>query len=401
MSHRWCAHGANCALGHLDALGFAGGPFVGDCFSGFGAVASPASWLLIVVRAVVCFFNGDPKMKVRSFLKLAVMASVLALGTSAMAQNYKAEYKMSLVVGTAFPWGKGGEIWANLVRERTQGRINIKLYPGVSLVQGDQTREFSAIRQGVIDMAIGSTINWSPQVKELNLFSMPFLMPDYKAMDALTQGDVGKQIFSIIDKAGVMPLAWGENGYREITNSKKALRTPDDLKGMKIRVVGSPLFLDTFTALGANPTQMSWADAQPALTSGAVDGQENPMSIFTAAKLHTVGQKHVTMWGYVADPLVFVVNKDVWASWSENDRAIVSQAAIDAGKEQIAIARKGLAEPGQPLLKDIEALGVTITKLSPAERDAFVKATRPVYEKWKKQIGEGLVASAEKAIAAR
>ncbi|WP_396435086.1 DctP family TRAP transporter solute-binding subunit [Limnohabitans sp.] len=340
-------------------------------------------------------------MKVRSFLKLAVMASVLALGTSAMAQNYKAEYKMSLVVGTAFPWGKGGEIWANLVRERTQGRINIKLYPGVSLVQGDQTREFSAIRQGVIDMAIGSTINWSPQVKELNLFSMPFLMPDYKAMDALTQGDVGKQIFSIIDKAGVMPLAWGENGYREITNSKKALRTPDDLKGMKIRVVGSPLFLDTFTALGANPTQMSWADAQPALTSGAVDGQENPMSIFTAAKLHTVGQKHVTMWGYVADPLVFVVNKDVWASWSENDRAIVSQAAIDAGKEQIAIARKGLAEPGQPLLKDIEALGVTITKLSPAERDAFVKATRPVYEKWKKQIGEGLVASAEKAIAAR
>jgi TRAP-type C4-dicarboxylate transport system substrate-binding protein len=146
---------------------------------------------------------------------------------------------------------------------------------------------------------------------------------------------------------------------------------------------------------------MSWADAQPALTSGAVDGQENPMSIFTAAKLHTVGQKHVTMWGYVADPLVFVVNKDVWASWSANDRAIVSQAAIDAGKEQIAIARKGLAEPGQPLLKDIEALGVTVTKLNPAERDAFVKATRPVYEKWKKQIGEGLVSAAEKAIAAR
>jgi len=340
-------------------------------------------------------------MKVRSFLKLAVIASALAFGASAIAQNYKAEYKMSLVVGTAFPWGKGGEIWANLVRERTQGRINIKLYPGVSLVQGDQTREFSAIRQGVIDIAIGSTINWSPQVKELNPFSMTFLMPDYKAMDALTQGDVGKQIFNIIDRAGVMPLAWGENGYREITNSKKALRTPDDLKGMKIRVVGSPLFLDTFTALGANPTQMSWADAQPALTSGAVDGQENPMSIFTAAKLHTVGQKHVTMWGYVADPLVFVVNKDVWASWSANDRAIVSQAAIDAGKEQIAIARKGLSEPGQPLLKDIEALGVTVTKLSPAERDAFVRATRPVYEKWKNQIGEGLVSAAEKAIAAR
>jgi tripartite ATP-independent transporter DctP family solute receptor len=342
-------------------------------------------------------------MKTRSLLKFALAAAALACAANgALAQGaYKSEYKMSLVVGTAFPWGKGGEIWANLVRERTNGRINIKLYPGVSLVQGDQTREFTAIRQGVIDMAIGSTINWSPQIRELNLFSMPFLMPDYKAIDALTQGEVGKQLFAIVDRAGAVPLAWGENGYREITNSKKAIRTPDDLKGLKIRVVGSPLFLDTFTALGANPTQMSWADAQPALASGAVDGQENPMSIFTAAKLHTVGQKNVTMWGYVADPLVFVVNKEVWASWTEADRTIVRQAAIDAGKQQIDIARKGLAEADRPLLKEIAALGVTITQLTPAEREAFVKATRPVYDKWKAQIGAGLVEAAEKAVAAR
>jgi TRAP-type C4-dicarboxylate transport system substrate-binding protein len=146
---------------------------------------------------------------------------------------------------------------------------------------------------------------------------------------------------------------------------------------------------------------MSWADAQPAFASGAVDGQENPMSIFTAAKLHTVGQKNVTMWGYVADPLVFVVNKEVWNSWTPADQAIVRQAAIDAGKQQIVIARKGLAEADQPLLKDIAALGVTITQLSPAEREAFVKATRPVYAKWKPTIGNDLVGKAEQAIAAR
>jgi TRAP-type C4-dicarboxylate transport system substrate-binding protein len=226
-------------------------------------------------------------------------------------------------------------------------------------------------------------------------------MPDYAAIDALTQGDVGKRIFQTVEKAGVVPLAWGENGFRELTNSKKAIQSPADLKGMKIRVVGSPLFVDTFTALGANPTQMSWADAQPAFASGAVDGQENPMSIFTAAKLHTVGQKNVTMWGYVADPLVFVVNKEVWASWTPADRDIVRQAAIDAGKQEIAIARKGLAEADKPLLKEIAALGVTITQLSPAEREAFVKATRPVYAKWKSQIGTELVAKAEKAVAAR
>ncbi|MCZ2104285.1 MAG: DctP family TRAP transporter solute-binding subunit [Comamonadaceae bacterium] len=344
-------------------------------------------------------------MKLRTFLATAIAAATtLVLSTPTLAQqasNYKSEYRMSLVVGTAFPWGKGGEIWANKVKEKTQGRINIKLYPGVSLIQGDQTREFSALRQGVIDMAIGSTINWSPQVKQLNLFSLPFLMPDYAAIDALTQGEVGKQIFTILDKAGVVPLAWGENGYRELTNSKHAVRTPADLKGLKIRIVGSPLFIDTFTALGANPTQMSWADAQPAFASGAVDGQENPMSIFTAAKLQNVGQKYLTMWGYIADPLVFVVNKEVWNSWTPQDREAVRQAAIEAGREEIMIARKGLVEPGQPLLKDIEGMGVTITHLTPAERDAFVKATRSVYNKWKPQIGNALVDTAEKAIAAR
>lgn len=342
-------------------------------------------------------------MKLRRHLLslLAVAAGLGAFTAPAVAADYKAEYRMSLVLGPPTPWGQAGKMWADTVRERTQGRINIKLYPGVSLIQGDQTREFSALRQGVIDMAVGSTINWSPQVKELNLFSLPFLMPDYAAIDALTQGEVGKQIFSIIDKAGVQPLAWGENGYREITNSKLALRKPEDLKGLKIRVVGSPLFLETFTALGANPTQMSWADAQPALASGAVDGQENPMSIFTAAKLQNVGQKNVTMWGYVADPLIFVVNKEVWASWTPADQAIVRQAAIDAGKEEIMIARKGLVEADKPLLKDIAALGVTITQLSAQERDAFVKATRPVYEKWKPTVGADLVKAAETAIAAR
>ena len=333
--------------------------------------------------------------------KSILVATAIAIATVASAQDYKSEYKMSLVLGTAFPWGKGGEIWADMVRERTAGRINIKLYPGTSLVQGDQTREFSALRQGVIDMAIGSTINWSPQVKELNLFSMPFLMPDFQAIDALTQGEVGKDLFSILDKAGVMPLAWGENGFREVSNSKHAIKKPEDLKGMKIRVVGSPLFLDTFTALGANPTQMSWADAQPALASGAVDGQENPMAIFTAAKLHSVGQKHLTMWGYVADPLIFVVNKEIWNSWTEADRAIVKQAAIDAGKQEITIARTGLIEADKPVQKQIEGLGVTVTTLTPEERDAFVKATRSVYDKWKAQIGTGLVEKAEKAIAAR
>ena len=343
-------------------------------------------------------------MKFRRAL-LSLLAVAAALGTFAMdaaAQAaYKSEYRMSLVLGPPTPWGQAGKVWADLVKERTQGRISIKLYPGVSLIQGDQTREFSALRQGVIDMAVGSTINWSPQVKELNLFSMPFLMPDYAAIDSLTQGVVGRYIFQTLDKAGVVPLAWGENGYREVTNSKRAIKTPEDMKGMKMRVVGSPIFADMFSALGANPTQMSWADAQPALSSGAVDGQENPLFLFTILKMQNVGQKFVTTWGYVADPLIFVVNKDIWNSWTPADQAIVRQAAIDSGSQEIVIARKGLVEADKPLLKDIAAMGVTVTQLSAAEREAFVKATRPVYTKWKSVIGAELVTAAEKAIAAR
>ena len=172
-------------------------------------------------------------------------------------------------------------------------------------------------------------------------------MPDHKAIDALTGGDAGKKLFEIIAAKDVVPLAWGENGFRELTNSKRAIRKPDDLKGLKIRVVGSPLFNETFTALGANPTQMSWADAQPALSTGAVDGQENPLTIFTAAKLHTVGQKHVTLWGYVADPLIFAVSKQVWELLGR-DQKIVREAAVEAGKYGSEIARKGITD-GRPV----------------------------------------------------
>lgn len=333
---------------------------------------------------------------------LGVMAFIFSVPLSAPAADYKAEYKLSTVVGKPFPWGIAGERWAELVKEKTSGRINIKMYPGTSLVGGDQTKEFTAIRQGAIDLSVGSTINWSPQIKELNLFSMPFLMPDYKAIDALTQGEVGKELFKILASKDVVPLAWGENGFRELTNSKRPIRSPADLKGLKIRVVGSPLFLDTFTALGANPTQMSWADAVPALSSGAVDGQENPFTIFTVAKLDTAAnQKNMTLWGYVADPLIFVVSKTVWDSWKPEDQKAVREAALQAGKENIVASRKGLIPPDDSTIKEVQAKGVNVVRLTDAEKAAFKKATKDVYDKWAKQIGPDLVKKAEQSIAKR
>ena len=216
----------------------------------------------------------------------------------------------------------------------------------------------------------------------------------------MLKGEVGKEIFTILDKQGVVPLAFGENGFREISNSKHAIKSPADLKGMKIRIVGSPIFIDAFTALGANPTQMSWADAQPALATKAVDGQENPLSVFSAAKLHTLGQNHLTLWGYMTDPLIFVVNKQVWANWTEADRKAVRAAAEQAGAENLIAARQGISPGDDAALKAIEKSGVTITQLTPEQRKAFKDATRPVFDKWAATIGKDLVKKAETAIAA-
>ncbi|WP_019339239.1 DctP family TRAP transporter solute-binding subunit [Stutzerimonas stutzeri] len=330
-------------------------------------------------------------MKLTRCLTALAAAAALSATFAASAR----EYSVSTVLSDAFPWGQAAQKWADLVEERSNGGITLRVYPNAQLVAGDQTKEFSAMRSGLIDMAVGSTINWSPQVPELNLFSLPFLMANSADLDAITQGEAGKQAFAAIEKRGIVPLAWGENGFREISNSVKPVKTPADLKGLKIRVVGSPLFQDTFTALGANPTQMSWADAKPALTTGAVDGQENPLSVFDVARADQVGQKYLTLWHYMADPLIFAVNQRIWKELPEADRELLRQAAIDAGKWEIELSRNSEAKR----LEDIRARGVEVTELSEAEQQAFADATRSVQEKWTSKIGADLVEAARTAVA--
>ncbi|MDR9438798.1 MAG: TRAP transporter substrate-binding protein DctP, partial [Halomonas sp.] len=200
----------------------------------------------------------------------------------------------------------------------------------------------------------------------------------------------GEMVFSAIESRGVVPLAWGENGFRQLSNSRGSIDAPKDLDGLKIRVVGSPLFQDTFTALGANPTQMSWADAKPALTTGAVDGQENPLSVFDVARIDQVGQEHLTLWNYMNDPLVFAVNQQVWDSLSEEERTLLREAAEEAGAWEIAMTRE--QEPER--LAAIKERGVTVTELDEAQLQAFVEATESVLDEWVPRIGSEIVEAA-------
>ncbi len=327
----------------------------------------------------------------------AAVATASALPHAARAQSaYKAEYKMSTVVPPMFAWGKGGAIFGDLVRERTGGRINIKQYPGASLVQGQQDREFAAMRQGVIDVLCGAPINWAGTVRELGVFTLPFILPDHKAWDAATTDPgIMSEYFDLVRKAGAEPLAVGETGFRQISNRMRPIRGPADMKGLKIRVVGSPMYGEIMTSMGANPTFMSWADAQPALASGAVDAQENPLEVFLAAKIHTLGQKFVTKWNYSNDILLFAIANPVWNSWTPEDQKIVRGAAQDAARQQIAIVRKLFADD----VAAVRALGVEVHVPSAAEMQAWRNATRGAYTKWKDATHPGLVAKIEQVAA--
>lgn len=336
----------------------------------------------------------------RSVITAVIVALITFLPTfNVAAGTYKKEYKMSVVVGPKLPWGAGATHFADLVRERTDGRINIKVYSSSSLMAGKQTNEFLIHRQGVADFCFASTINWSTSIKPLNLFNLPFFFPDYKALDAVTQGPVGEDIGALLQSKGVSLLAWGENGFREITNSKRGITEPKDLEGLKVRVVGSPIFIDIMRALGANPVNMNWGDAQVAFQQGVVDGQENPVVAIEIPVKIWQFHKYATIWGYVIDPLMLTVNNRVMESFTPADQEIIRQAAQEAADEQRRVVRKGLIAPDLSALETLRSNGMEVVVLDQDARDAFKAMTQAVYDKWIERVGEDMVTNAEAAIA--
>ena len=326
------------------------------------------------------------------------LSLLVAWSAAPAAAQYKPEFKNSLVVGPTGPWGEAAAKFAELLKERTQGRINVKNYFAGQLFAGKQTNEFTLLNQGVADFALGSTINWSPQVKELNLFAMPFMYPSYRALDAVENGEPGQKLWKLIEAKGVVPLAWGENGFRQLTNGKRPVRAPADLEGLKVRVVGSPIFIDTFRALGANPINMNWGDAQTAFQQGTVDGQENPVvSVLIPFKLWTV-HKNITLWNYAIDPLVLGMSKLTWDSLTPADRDIVKKTAVEVMAWQKQGARAGL-DGAMEAVENLKKNGMEVVTLTAAELAAFKAKTRPVYDKWVTEIGADLVKAAEKIVA--
>ena len=332
-------------------------------------------------------------------MRLSASLLVLAFGvmSTPLAAEYKPEFKMSVVVNQETAWGRAAQRFADAIKYRTQGRIQIKNYFNGQLFAGKQTTEFALLQQGAADFAIGSTLNWVPQVKELNLFGLPFMFPSYTTLDAVEAGEPGTRLFKLIEQQGAVPIAWGENGFREVTNSKRPIRRPEDLHGLTIRVPPIPILAETFQALGANPVTMNFDQMLIAVQQGTVDGQENPIGLIVPYKLWEE-HKYVTLWDYAIDALILAVNAKTWASLSREDQ----NSLREVGKVIMGLQKdEARAAPVRPdkiieLLHDM--YGMEVVRLSRDELEAFRQQTRVVYIKWAEKIGGDLVGSAERIV---
>ena len=350
----------------------------------------------------------------RSIVSIAISLLIALLLISCGGEKgLKTEYRMQVNVGSTTYWGMGAAKFAELVKEKTKGKINIKPYYGSQLLKGAQLNSSQMVAAGAIDCAFESTINTAPVINEMNIFTMPFFVNTYERLDKLENGATGSAIFAKMRLKRLEPLAWGENGFRQLTNSKRSIKTPGDVKNLKVRVVGSPIFIDIFRALGADPVNMNWGDAVTALQQGTVDGQENPAGILLAVKIFQYN-KLMTRWNYAIDPLILYWNKAQFDAFSPEIQKAIKEAAVEAGKFQKALCRAGLDDGNAlKILKnnfhyDIEipdpigylrSKGMEITEIDSIDRQRFQEILEPVMESWTKKIGGKFVETARRDMA--
>jgi TRAP-type C4-dicarboxylate transport system substrate-binding protein len=236
-----------------------------------------------------------------------------------------------------------------------------------------------------------------------------FFINSFENLDKLKNGASGAAVFAEMEKVGLKPLAWAENGFRQLTNGKRQVTSPADLKGMRIRVVGSPIFIETFKMLGADPVNMNWGDAVAGFQQGVVDGQENPVGVLIPVQIYNY-HKFATFWNYLVDPLIIYWNKKQWDGFPADIKEGIAKAAAEAGRFEIALCRAILdGQKSLEILKNefdhdmkvpdpvkfLEEKGMTVHFLSDDQVSAFQKATQGVYEKWIEAIGPDVYAKAK------
>jgi len=303
------------------------------------------------------------------------------------AEVKKISIKMSVTTPSeSSPWNIGAKKWAELVKQRTNGRVEITTFPNEQLSSGNQQKGIEQVAAGVTGASLHSTIIYSVLEPKLAVVSMPWIMPNNAAVDKAMKGAPGEKIKELIRAKGIEPLAFGENGFRHWTNSKRPLTKPDDMKGLKIRVPGMKMYIAWFKAMGGDPTSMSFSEVFTALQQGTVDGQENPISVIYTTKLNEV-QKFMTICNYSYDPLVLGVNKKLWDSIDKDTQTIMKKAAEEAMALNVKLTREDEAKQ----LDEMKKKGLQVNVLTPEQIKLFQASVTSVYKEQEPIIGKALL----------
>jgi tripartite ATP-independent transporter DctP family solute receptor len=281
---------------------------------------------------------------------------------------------------------------ADYVREKTDGRIDIATFPVGQL--GAERSMASQCQTGAIPIVAITTAVLQNFVKEVAVLDLPFLFPNLATAHAtLDDPEVQEKIFSYLPKKGFVGIGWEEDGLRSFLNAKRPIRTPDDFNGLKMRVMNSPVYMDTFEALGASAVGIPFPEVYNALQTGVIDGAESSLLVASLMKFPEV-TKHVTRSEYALTEVIIVVNRDYWESLSAADQQIFREAgalAVKVNREANAALRKKMYKSDLSVEEFLQKQNVQIVELSAAEREAFQKATAPVWDKYRKSLGSDLV----------
>ena len=314
----------------------------------------------------------------RRTLALASTAAVLSMGSLGALAAGK-EVKLGYALAQNSHFGAAALGWSGHVEKATGNAFQFKHFASSAL--GGERELIEGLQLGTVEAAVVSTGALSNFVSDVGVVDIPFLFRDLSHARNVLDGKLGTDLLAKFQQRGLIALAWGEQGFRHLTNNKVSVKGVADMKGLKIRVTENPIHITAFRALGASPTPMSWPEVISALQQGTIDGQENPISVLTSAKLWEV-QKHLSLTSHVYAPMVLLVSPSFWGSLNAEQKAAFTEGAKIGGKASRAfvdeVEKKGVEEARKH--------GMTV--VDQVDHAAFRKALDKPYEQYAKKFGQ-------------
>ncbi len=325
--------------------------------------------------------------------KLVVTLAVLCLALAGLttAASAKLTIKFGHVAPPFHGQSKGVDAFAAYVKDKTGGEVEIKTFPFGQL--GSERSMAEQVQAGTLEMASITTAVLGNYVPQVQVMDLPFVFPNRKTAYAVIDDEAWqKKLFSYLPKKGFVGIGWTENEFRDINNKVRDIRTPKDVKGLKIRVMNSPVYMDTFKQLGASPVGIPFPELYNALQQGVIDAQENPLLTSILIKATEVA-KHVTNTDHILTECIIIVNPDTWAKLNKKQQKVFMEAAkvcIKTNREMNAKLHQKLPKSGLSIAEYCKKNKVKVIDLTAKERQAFAWAMKPVWDKYRGVVGADL-----------